>query len=130
LGAGRSRLSSEKVYYPRINDGKVLSIDALCPHFECHCGDYEIPDRVTGTWDQTNPDKHKEQATAKTRKSMESGFPLVKCQGVEPGQRQAVKPSFLIEVIAEEFVEAPFLNYPDEIKNSSPQWKRIFSDLA
>lgn len=28
-----------------------------------------------------------------------------------------VKPSFLIEVMAEQLVEAPFSNYPDEVRN-------------
>ena len=28
-----------------------------------------------------------------------------------------VKPSFLIEVMAEDLVEPPFSNYPDEIRN-------------
>jgi hypothetical protein len=43
-----------------------------------------------------------------------------------------VKPSFLIEVMAEDLVEAPFSNYPDEIRNlfaamrlfSSSVWSR------
>ena len=95
----------------------MLSIDAV-PAFECSGGDYEIPDKVTGTWIKTNPDKHKQQATAKNKELGCKWVPLVKmAKGWNRANRKTVKPSFLIEVIAEELVEAPFSNYPDEIRN-------------
>src|ERR1700722_13351731 len=107
----------EKVYYPEDHDGKVLSIDAV-PAFECGGGDYEIPDKITGTWIKTNPDKHKEQATAKNKEVDGKWVPLVKmAKGWNRANSKAVKPSFLIEVMAEELVEAPFSTYPDEIRN-------------
>lgn len=107
----------EKVYYPDDHDGKVLSIDAV-PAFECSGGDYEIPDKITGTWIKTNPEKHKEQATAKNKEVGGKWVPLVKmAKGWNRASGKPIKPAFLIEVMAEELVEAPFSNYPDEIRN-------------
>jgi hypothetical protein len=117
IGRRSVTVEFEKVYYPEDHDGKVLSIDAV-PAFECTGGDYEIPDKVTGTWIKTNPDKHKEKATAKNKEVDGKWVPLVKmAKAWNRANGKPVKPSFLIEVIAEELVEAPFSNYPDEIKN-------------
>lgn len=117
IGRRSVTVEFEKVYYPEDHEGKVLSIDAV-PAFECSGGDYEIPDKVTGTWIKTNPDKHKQQATAKNKELGCKWVPLVKmAKGWNRANRKTVKPSFLIEVIAEELVEAPFSNYPDEIRN-------------
>lgn len=107
----------EKNYYPEDHDGKVLSIDAV-PALECAGGDYEIPDKVTGTWIKTNPETHKKQATAKNKELDGRWVPLVKMvKGWNRANGKPLKPSFLIEVMAEELVEAPFSNYPDEIRN-------------
>lgn len=117
IGRRSVTVEFEKVYYPENHDGKVLSIDAV-PAFECSGGDYEIPDKITGTWIKTNPEKHKEQATAKNKEVDEKWVPLVKmAKGWNRANGKAVKPSFLIEVMAEELVEAPFSNYPDEVRN-------------
>jgi hypothetical protein len=107
----------EKNYYPDDRDGRVLSIDAV-PAFECGSGNYEIPDKVTGTWIKTNPEKHREQATAKNKELDERWVPLVKMtKGWNRANGGAIKPSFLIEVMAEKLVEAPFSTYPDEVRN-------------
>lgn len=107
----------EKIYYPDDHEGKVLSTDAV-PAVDCGGGDYEIPDKVTGTWIKTNPEKHKEQATAKNKELGGRWVPLVKmAKGWNRANEKPVKPSFLIEVMAEELVEAPFSTYPDEIRN-------------
>jgi hypothetical protein len=107
----------EKIYYPDDHEGKVLSIDAL-PAFDCGGDVYEIPDKVTGTWIKTNPEKHKEQATAKNKELDGRWVPLVKmAKGWNRANGRPIKPSFLIEVMAEELIEAPFSTYPDEIRN-------------
>jgi Second Messenger Oligonucleotide or Dinucleotide Synthetase domain len=107
----------EKIYYPEDHEGKVLSIDAV-PAFECDGGNYEIPDKVTRTWIKTNPEKHKEQATAKNKELEGRWVPLVKmAKGWNRANGRPIKPSFLIEVMAEELVEAPFSTYPDEVRN-------------
>jgi hypothetical protein len=71
IGRRSVTVEFEKNYYPENHDGKVLSIDAV-PAFESRGGDYEIPDKVTGTWIKTNPEKHKEHATAKNRKDVDT----------------------------------------------------------
>lgn len=107
----------EKNYYPDDHDGKVLSIDAV-PAFECGSGDYEIPDKVTGTWIKTNPGTHKEQATAKNQELDGHWVPLVKMgKGWNRANGDPIKPSFLLEVMAEGLIEKPFSNYPDEVRN-------------
>jgi SMODS domain-containing protein len=107
----------EKNYYPDDHEGKVLSIDAV-PAFESGSDVYEIPDKVTGNWIKTNPDKHKEQATAKNKELDGRWVPLVKMvKGWNRANGRPIKPSFLIEVMAEELVEGPFSNYPDEVRN-------------
>jgi hypothetical protein len=107
----------EKSYYPENHDGKVLSIDAV-PAFESGSAEYEIPDKVTGTWIKTNPEKHQQQATAKNKELDGSWVPLVKMvKGWNRATRKPIKPSFLIEVMAEELVEAPGSTYPNEVRN-------------
>lgn len=96
-------------------EGKVLSIDAV-PAFDL--GDrYEIPDRILGDWIQTDPEIHKEQATAKNKELGGKWIPLVKM--VKRWNRSAgkpIKPSFLIEVMMQELVDAPFTTYPSEVR--------------
>lgn len=107
----------EKNYYPDDHEGKVLSVDAV-PAFECGNDEYEIPDKVTGTWVKTNPSKHKEQATAKNEELEGHWVPLVKMgKGWNRANGNLIKPSFLLEVMAEDLVEKPFSNYPDEVRN-------------
>jgi hypothetical protein len=107
----------EKSYYPEDHDGKVLSIDAV-PAFESGADEYEIPDRVTGTWIKTNPKKHMEQSIAKNNEIGGCWVPLVKMiKGWNRANGKPIKPSFLVEVMAEELVEAPFSSYPDEVRN-------------
>lgn len=96
-------------------EGKVLSIDAV-PAFDI--GDcYEIPDRVLGTWIKTDPEIHKEEATAKNKELGGKWVPLVKM--IKRWNRSAdkpIKPSFLIEVMMQELVDAPFTTYPQEVR--------------
>ena len=107
----------EKSYYPENHDGKVLSIDAV-PAFESGSDEYEIPDKVTGTWIKTNPEKHQQQATAKNKEMDGCWVPLVKMvKGWNRANGKPIKPSFLIEVMAEELVEAPASSYPNEVRN-------------
>ncbi len=107
----------EKNYYPDDHAGKVLSVDAV-PAFERGVGEYDIPDKVTGTWIKTNPEKHRERATAKNEELEGYWVPLVKmAKAWNRANNRPIKPSFLIEVMAEELVEAPFSTYPNEIRN-------------
>jgi hypothetical protein len=107
----------EKNYYPDDHEGKVLSIDAV-PAFEAGKDVYEIPDKVTGKWIKTNPKKHMQQATEKNDELDGRWIPLVKmAKGWNRANGKPIKPSFLVEVMAEGLVEAPFSTYPNEVRN-------------
>ena len=107
----------EKNYYPEDHVGKVLSIDAV-PAFEAGKEIYEIPDKITGKWVKTNPKKHMEQATEKNDELDSCWVPLVKmAKDWNRANGKPIKPSFLVEVMAEGLVEAPFSSYPNEVRN-------------
>jgi hypothetical protein len=96
-------------------EGKVLSIDAV-PVFELDTC-YEIPDRVLGKWIKTDPEVHAEKSTAKNKALDGAWVPLVKM--IKRWNRSAggpIKPSFLIEVMAYDLVDAPFTTYPGEVQ--------------
>lgn len=96
-------------------EGKVLSNDAV-PAYDF--GDYyEIPDRDLGKWIKTNPNIHKEAATAKNKELDGKWIPFVKM--LKRWNRSAdspIKPSFLIEVMALELTDPPFTDYSAEIR--------------
>jgi hypothetical protein len=117
VGRRAVTIEFEKSYYPKGHEGKVLSIDAV-PAFAVAGGDYEIPDKITSTWIKTNPNTHRDQATAKNKALDGQWIPLVKMvKGWNRANGRPIRPSFLIEVMAEELVEAPFSTYPDEVRN-------------
>lgn len=104
----------EKRYQTQDKDGKVLSIDCV-PSFDAG-GHYEIPDRTLGKWIESDPEVHKEEATAKNKQLDGKWVPFVKMAkrwNRESGK--LVKPMFLMEVIAQDLVDPPFNNYPDEV---------------
>lgn len=96
-------------------EGKVLSNDAV-PAFELtDC--YEIPDRDLGRWIKTNPDIHKQESTARNKELNGNWVPLVKMlKRWNRSAGQPIKPSFLIEVMAQSLVDAPFTTYPSEVR--------------
>ena len=118
IGRRSVTVEFEKNYYPDDDDeGKVLSIDAV-PAFECEGADYEIPDKITGTWIKTNPEKHREQATKKNKDLEGHWVPLVKmAKAWNRASDKPIKPSFLIEVMAQELVEPPFSTFANEVRN-------------
>jgi hypothetical protein len=118
VSVGRRSVSVEfeKPNYSDEHPGKILSIDAV-PAFEWD-GVYEIPDKVTGTWIKTNPETHAEQATAKNKALDGFWIPLVKMlRGWNRASDKPIQPSFLVEVMAEGLVDAPFSNYANEVRN-------------
>ena len=104
----------EKRYQTQDKDGKVLSIDSV-PAFEVD-GHYEIPDGKLDKWIQSDPEVHKDEATAKNKQLDGKWVPFVKM--VKRWNRESdklIKPMFLMEVMAQELVDPPFNNYPDEV---------------
>lgn len=117
MGRRSVTVEFEKTYYPDEHDGKVLSIDSV-PAFQSAKDQYEIPDKITGTWIKTNPEVHQERSTAKNQELNGRWVPLVKmAKAWNRASGKPIKPSFLVEVMALELVEAPFSNYADEIRN-------------
>lgn len=95
-------------------DGKILSIDAV-PAFDVG-GHYEIPDGTLGTWISSDPEIHQAEATTKNKQLDGKWVRLVKM--VKRWNRTAgkpIKPMFLVEVMAQELIDPPFNNYPDEV---------------
>lgn len=96
-------------------EGRVLSDDAV-PAYVTSDG-YEIPDRVLGKWIKTNPDVHSAATTAKNRTLNGKWVPLVKM--LKRWNRSAggpIRPSFLIEVMALDLVDPPFVSYSSEVR--------------
>jgi hypothetical protein len=96
-------------------EGKVLSIDAVPAIELADC--YEIPDRDLGKWIKTDPEIHAEKSTAKNKELSGKWVPLVKM--LKRWNRSAdkpIKPSFLIEVMAQDLVDGPFTTYPSEAR--------------
>lgn len=95
--------------------GKVLSIDCV-PAFE-HRDGYEIPDRDRGDWIKSDPEIHKEEATAKNAECEGGWVPAVKM--LKAWNREAgkpLKPMFLVEVMAQKLIDPPFRSYPSEVR--------------
>lgn len=105
----------DKRYQTQDPDGKVLSVDAV-PAFDIN-GHYEIPDGTLGKWIASDPEIHKEKATAKNKQLVGKWVPFVKM--LKRWNRQVekiIKPMFLIEVMAQDLVDPPFNSYPDEVQ--------------
>lgn len=116
IGRRSVSVEFEKPNYADDHPGKVLSIDAV-PALACKEG-YEIPDKTTATWIKTNPDTHAAQTTAKNKAMDGRWIPLVKMlRGWNRAADKPIQPSFLVEVMAENLVDAPFSNYPNEARN-------------
>lgn len=95
--------------------GRVLSVDAV-PAYELNSS-YEIPDKILEKWIKTDPEVHKEQATAKNRELDGKWIPLVKM--LKSWNRSAgkpIKPSFLIEVMAHGLIDLPSRGYLSEVR--------------
>lgn len=85
-------------------DYRVVSVDAV-PAFDT-VSEYEIPDSGTGKWIKTDPEIHKEKATAAHQAYSNEWKGLVRMvkywnNNTRHGEKP-VKPSFLIEVMAHE----------------------------
>lgn len=97
-------------------DEEVMSFDVV-PAFDRKGGGYEIPDTRTGGWISTNPRIHHELSTAKNKACDGRFVPFVKMiKGMNRHLDEPVKPSFLLEVMAQQIVLEPFGEYPEEVR--------------
>ena len=115
VDSGRRCATVEFEKNTKDEEGKVLSIDTV-PAIELEdC--YEIPDRDLGEWIKTDPEVHKRQSTDKNKALDGKWVPLVKM--IKRWNRSAdkpIKPAFLIEVMAQNLVDAPFTTFPSEVR--------------
>lgn len=96
-------------------DGKVLSIDAVPAVALADC--YEIPDGHLGRWIKSNPEVHAAESTSKNKALDNKWIPLVKMlKAWNRAAGKPIKPSFLIEVMAQELIDGPFTTYPSEVR--------------
>jgi Second Messenger Oligonucleotide or Dinucleotide Synthetase domain len=101
------------IYYGKDDD--VMSVDVV-PAFDRKGGGYLIPDPGAGRWIATNPKHHHELSIAKNEECDGKFVPFVKMvKGINRELGDPVAPSFLLEVIAQSLVKAPFGRYQDEI---------------
>lgn len=94
----------------------VLSFD-IVPAADRAQGGFVIPDRRLMRWIATNPKVHEDLGVEKNAKTSGKWKPLVKM--VKGWNRLAggpINPSFLLEVLALELVDAPMGSYQDEVK--------------
>lgn len=101
-------------------DVEVLSIDVV-PAFDAEKGKtgYIIPDPATAAgWTGTDPEVHKEKATAANKAFDGEWKPMVKMvKKWNEFHGKPIKPSFLIEVMALDLLHPPFSSgYPYELK--------------
>lgn len=98
-------------------DEDIMSFDVV-PAFKrtAKGKGYEIPDTVTSAWVATNPKTHHEQLTAKNMECDYRFVPFVKMiKGLNRELGEPVR-SFLLEVMAQRLVMAPFGRYQDEVR--------------
>jgi hypothetical protein len=94
--------------------GEDVASYEVAPAFATQ-GGYMIPNGAG--WMETNPNKHAEMVTAKNKTCGGKFVPLVKMiKGMNREAGEPVSPSFLIEVMALELVEAPLGSYQDEVR--------------
>ncbi len=98
------------------SEDEIMSFDVV-PAFDREGGGYEIPDTQTGGWISTNPRLHHELSTAKNTACGGRFVPFVKMiKGMNRHLEEPVKPSFLLEVMAQGIVLEPFGEYPEEFR--------------
>lgn len=103
------------VVIPYGTDDEIMSIEVV-PAFERDGGGYFIPDPAAGTWIATNPKRHHELSTSKNTDCDGKYVPFVKMiKGINRELGEPVSPSFMLEVMAQDLVKAPFGRYQDEI---------------
>jgi hypothetical protein len=88
-------------------DGHIMSVDVVPSVAKSN--HYEIPDRSTGKWVETNPTVHAELATKANKHFSNEWKPLVKMiKKWNQNAGKPVKPSFLLEVMALDILVPPF----------------------
>jgi hypothetical protein len=95
---------------------EVASFDVV-PAYKRLAGGYEIPDARRARWIATNPKVHAETTTEKNEACDKRFVPFVKMvKAINREFDEAIKPPFLLEVMAYTLVDNRFGRYQDEIR--------------
>src|SRR5205814_2383387 len=87
----------------------------VTPVFPRKGGGYLMPNG--SGWMSTDPTKHASLVTSKNKKCDEKFVPFIKMiKGINREADDAIKPSFLLEVMGLELILTPFGRYRDEIR--------------
>jgi hypothetical protein len=115
-------------------DTRILSYDVV-PAFERGEGDgYEIPDKQLGKWIGSDPRVHRIRARDKNQECDGDWKPLVKMFKLanrQIGERtgtKAIKPSFLVEVMALDLILPPFADWGEELQGAFATFAQYVDD--
>lgn len=105
------------VVIPYDDTDEIMSIDVVTAFKRHEKGKgYYIPDPAAGAWIPTNPKRHHELSIQKNDECDGKYVPFVKMvKGINRELGEPVRPSFLLEVMAQDLVKPPFGRYQDEI---------------
>jgi hypothetical protein len=94
---------------------EVTSFDVVLA-FDRTDGGFELPDTTIGDWIASDPTVHAQQAKDKNAACGGNWIPLVKMiKGWNREWDKPVRPSFLLEVMAQDLVREPFGTWGDEL---------------
>jgi hypothetical protein len=114
LGTQWSDVTTDETVVTVSYAGEDVASYEVAPAFATANG-YKIPNG--SGWMETNPNKHAEMVTAKNQACGTKFVPLVKMiKGMNREADEPVSPSFLIEVMALDLVQAPLGRYQDEVR--------------
>lgn len=114
LGTRWSEVTTDDTVVTVSYAGEDVASYEVAPAFATQNG-FKIPNGTA--WMETDPNKHADMVTAKNKECGGKFVPLVKMiKGINREAGEPISPSFLIEVMALELVEAPLGKYPDEVR--------------
>lgn len=114
LGTRWSDVTTDETVVTVSYAGEDVASYEVAPAFATAKG-YKIPNGAG--WMETNPTKHAEMVTAKNQACGTKFVPLVKMiKGMNREAGEPISPSFLIEVMAFDLVQAPVDRYQDEVR--------------
>jgi|SRR6185312_5956816 len=115
LSTGWSDLDTDEHVVTVNYSGEEVASYEIAPVFVRKEGGYHMPNGAA--WMATDPTEHERLVTEKNKKCDGKFVPFIKMvKGINREANDAIKPSFLLEVMGLELVLEPFQRYRDEIR--------------
>jgi hypothetical protein len=115
LSTGWSDLAIDEHVVTVNYSGEDVASYEIAPAFVRRGGGFHMPNGVA--WMATDPTEHERLVTEKNKKCDGKFVPFIKMvKGINREANDAIKPSFLLEVMGLELVLEPFGRYRDEIR--------------